>query len=214
MSILYQELVDTLTKTADLYHRQAPDLLAVTKNQPVTKILPLLQLGHRLFGENRVQEAEEKWTNLKPIYPDINLHLIGPLQTNKVKQALALFDVIETLDRPRLAEKLAEHKVHNRNVKLLIQINTGNEPQKSGVSLADFPSFYRLCLEELFLPVIGLMCIPPLREDPLPHFQTLARLAQEYQLPSLSMGMSQDFPQAIACGTSWVRIGSALFGKR
>lgn len=214
MTIAYYDLVLQLQHIAKNYGRQAPELLVVSKNQPISEIIPLLTLGHRFFGENRVQEALQKWPLLKDQYPDIKLHLIGPLQTNKVRLALELFDGIESLDRPKLAETLAHHWPNTKSKKLLIQINTGLEPQKSGVTVRDFPNLYRLCHEELCLPVTGLMCIPPQNQDPMPHFQLLATLARDYQLPDLSMGMSQDYPQAIACGASWVRIGTALFGQR
>jgi PLP dependent protein len=214
VSILYQELVDQISAIAAHHQRQAPDLLAVSKNQPLSKILPLLEFGHRHFGENRVQEAMQKWPELKFLYPDLRLHLIGPLQTNKTKEALLLFDVIETIDRSKLAEKIAQHWDRAKDVKFLIQVNTGLEPQKSGVFVTDFPQLYRLCVEEFSLPIMGLMCIPPHKEDPNIHFQLLSQLARDYGLPWLSMGMSQDFPQAIAWGASWIRIGSALFGDR
>lgn len=214
MIIPYQELVQALKTAAQHDGRQAPDLLAVSKNQPVDKILPLLKIGHRFFGENRVQEALQKWPDLKKIYPDVRLHLIGPLQTNKVRDALHLFDVIETIDRPKLAEKIAKEWPDGRDIKLLIQVNTGQEPQKSGVNITDFPSLYRLCVEELLLPIMGLMCIPPQDQDPTRHFECLAHMARAYQLPYLSMGMSHDYPQAIRWGASWVRLGTALFGER
>jgi PLP dependent protein len=191
----------------------SPDLLAVSKTQPIEAIIPLLEAGHRRFGENRVQEAYQKWPLLKQQYSDVCLHLIGPLQTNKVRDALTLFDVIETVDRPKLAEMIAQHLPPKKHLKLLIQVNTGNELQKSGVPVSQFDSLYRRC-KTLNLPIVGLMCLPPVHEAPLPHFQLLAALAKKYDLPYLSMGMSHDFPEAITCGTTWVRIGTALFGKR
>jgi pyridoxal phosphate enzyme (YggS family) len=196
---------------------RSPDvvgLLAVCKNQSVEAILPLLEAGHKLFGENRVQEAAGKWPFLRLNYPGLYLHLIGPLQTNKVKEALLLFDVIESIDRPRLVLALAKEWTNpsRRTCKLLIQVNTGHEPQKSGVLVDDLPTLIDLCRQHS-LPLTGLMCIPPAQEDPAPHFQLLANLAKQHNLTDLSMGMSNDFPIAIAEGAIWVRIGTALFSK-
>lgn len=187
-------------------------LLAVTKNQSAEAILPFLQAGHREFGENRVQEAAIKWPLLRQKYPDVRLHLIGPLQTNKVKQALELFDVIESVDRPQLVCALAKVWNHPARLttKILIQVNTGREPQKSGVLVDDLPSLVNLC-RRYALPLTGLMVIPPLGEDPAPHFHLLAGLAKNHNLPDLSMGMSNDYPLAIAQGATWVRIGRALW---
>lgn len=210
----YAKVVKTLKDTAGLYQQTAPDLLAVSKGQPVDKVETLLTKGHHLFGENRVQEAAEKWPKLKESYPDCKLHLIGPLQTNKVKQAVRLFDVIETLDRPALAEELAKvFSILEIRRPLLVQVNTGHEPQKAGVLPENLDPLLKTT-KTLNLPVIGLMCVPPMEEDPTPHFAMLATLAKIYNLPSLSMGMSHDFPKAIAHGTSWIRIGTALFGQR
>jgi pyridoxal phosphate enzyme (YggS family) len=196
---------------------RAPDavtLLAVSKNQPLEAILPILEAEHRLFGENRVQEAAIKWPILRAQYPDCHLHLIGPLQTNKVRQALSLFDVIESVDRPNLVLALAKEwgTPNRRTSKILIQVNTGQEPQKSGVLVDDLATLIDLCRTH-GLPLSGLMCIPPVHEDPSPHFQQLAALAKQHQLPDLSMGMSGDYQVAIAMGATWVRIGSALWGS-
>lgn len=187
-------------------------LLAVSKNQTGEAILPLLKAGHRWFGENRVQEAAAKWPNLCQQYPDIRLHLIGPLQTNKVKQALELFDVIESVDRPKLVLALAKEWGNSTQItsKILIQVNTGREPQKSGVLREDLPALIDLCRTSS-LPLTGLMSIPPADEDPTPHFQLLADLARDNNLSDLSMGMSGDYPIAIAHGATWVRIGKALW---
>jgi PLP dependent protein len=190
-------------------------LVAVTKTHGADRIRPLLDAGHRIFGENRVQEAEGKWPALKSEFPDIVLHLIGPLQTNKLRDALALFDVIETLDRPKLAHALkAEAERGQRIPHLFIQVNTGEEPQKAGVVPADAPALIALARDELGLPVKGLMCIPPADVAPAPHFALLAKMAQENHLPFLSMGMSADFEIAIRFGATHVRVGSALFGAR
>ncbi len=194
--------------------RPAPStrLVAVTKTHGVERIRPLLDAGHRIFGENRVQEAQGKWPALKSEFPDIELHLIGPLQTNKLRDALALFDVIQTLDRPKLVQALkAEAERGERIPDLLIQVNTGEEPQKAGVAPADAPALIALARD---LPVKGLMCIPPADTAPAPHFALLAKIASEHGLPWLSMGMSADFETAIRFGATHVRVGSALFGER
>lgn len=190
-------------------------LVAVSKTHPPDRIRPLLAAGHRLFGENRVQEAEGKWPALRREFGGIELHLIGPLQTNKVKEAVALFDVIETVDRPKLAQALArEMEASGRRPGCLIQVNTGREPQKAGVlpELAD--AFLLDCRDRLGLPVAGLMCIPPVAEDPRPHFALLAAIARRHGLDLLSMGMSDDFPLAVANGATHVRVGTAIFGRR
>lgn len=187
-------------------------LLAVSKNQTGGAVFPLLKAGQRWFGENRVQEAAVKWPDLRQKYPDLRLHLIGPLQTNKVRKALDLFDVIESVDRPRLALTLAKEWGHSTRItrKILIQVNTAREPQKSGVSCEDLPALIELCRTSS-LPLTGLMGIPPASEDPTPHFQVLADLAHRYNLSDLSMGMSRDYPIAIAHGATWVRVGKALW---
>ena len=190
-------------------------LVAVTKTHGADRIRPLLDAGHRIFGENRVQEAQGKWPALKREFPDIVLHLIGPLQTNKLRDALALFDVIETLDRPKLAHALkAEAGRGHRIPDLFVQVNTGEETQKAGVAPADAPALIALARDELGLPVKGLMCIPPADIAPAPHFALLAKIAGENGLPLLSMGMSADFEIAIRFGATHVRVGSALFGAR
>ena len=190
-------------------------LVAVSKTHPVRAIRQALAAGQRLFGENRVQEAAAKFPELKAEFPDLELHLIGPLQTNKVKEAVALFDVIETLDRPKLAEKLAE-EMHRagRRPRCLIQVNIGNEPQKSGVAPDDVSALLALCRDNYRLPVAGLMCIPPLGQDPAPYFARMAELARGHHLPILSQGMSGDYPAAIAAGATHVRVGTAIFGDR
>lgn len=189
-------------------------LVAVSKTQPEEKIDAALRAGLRVFGENRVQEAQKRWTARRADYPDLSLHLIGPLQTNKVRDAVALFDVIETVDRPKLAHALAaEMRVQNRALPCFIQVNTGDEAQKAGCSVADLPGLLQLC-RDLGLNITGLMCIPPVQDDPTPHFRLLRDLAGRHDLPCLSMGMSADFETAIAHGATHVRVGSALFGAR
>ncbi|HTQ12591.1 MAG TPA: YggS family pyridoxal phosphate-dependent enzyme [Rhizomicrobium sp.] len=190
-------------------------LVAVSKTHGPGRILPVLEEGHRVFGENRVQEAQGKWPTLKARFPDIALHLIGPLQTNKAREAVALFDAIHSLDRPRLAHALkAEMERAGRAPGLFIQVNTGEEPQKAGVAPKDAPALIALARDELRLPVKGLMCIPPAADAPAPHFALLRTIARAHALPWLSMGMSGDFETAIAFGATHVRVGSALFGAR
>ncbi len=189
-------------------------LVAVSKTHDAETITPALIAGQRIFGENRVQEAQGKWPALRAQYNDIELHLIGPLQTNKVREAVALFDAIHTLDRPKLADALrAEMDKAGRTPFLFIQVNTGEEPQKAGVSPADAPELIAYA-RKLGLPLEGLMCIPPVGENPAPHFALLAKIAKEHGLALLSMGMSDDFEIAIRFGATHVRVGSAIFGAR
>ena len=190
-------------------------IVAVAKTHPPERILPLLEAGHRIFGENRVQEALAKWPALKERFPDVELHLIGPLQTNKAREAVALFDVIETLDRPKLARVLAEEiDRQGKNPALLVQVNTGEEPQKAGVAPGDVDAFIAECRNDWSLAIAGLMCIPPAEEPPAPHFALLAQLARRNRLGILSMGMSEDYGVAAQLGATHVRIGSAIFGAR
>jgi hypothetical protein len=190
-------------------------LVAVTKTHPAERIRPVLDAGQRVFGENRVQEAKSKWPELRLHYPDIELHLIGPLQTNKVRDALALFDVIQTLDRPKLADALRqEMEKSGPTVRLFVQVNTGEEPQKAGTEPGEAVAFARHCRDGLGLPVVGMMCIPPLDDEPALHFGLLNQLAKEAGLEFLSMGMSDDFETAIRFGATHVRVGTAIFGAR
>ena len=190
-------------------------LLAVGKGHPAFASRRLLAAGQRSLGENRVQEAQSKWPELRAAFPDARFHLIGPLQTNKVRDAVALADVIETLDRPRLAEALArEMDRTGRRLDCYIEVNIGAEPQKAGILPEAAGDFVADCRTRLALPVIGLMCIPPEAEDPRPHFRRLADLAARHGLKHLSMGMTADFEAAIAAGSTEVRIGTAIFGPR
>jgi pyridoxal phosphate enzyme (YggS family) len=190
-------------------------LVAVSKTKPVASLEAALAAGQRVFGENRVQEAKAKWPALKAAHPDLALHLIGPLQTNKVRDAVALFDVIETVDRPKLARALADEMARaGRRPRLLIEVNTGAEPQKAGVAADQADALIRVCRDEFGLPVAGVMGIPPAGEDPLPHFRLLAAIAARNGLDVVSMGMSVDFEEAIEAGASHVRVGSAIFGER
>ncbi|WP_119460556.1 YggS family pyridoxal phosphate-dependent enzyme [Rhodospirillaceae bacterium SYSU D60014] len=197
---------------------RAPDsvtLVAVGKTHPAEAILAAMDVGQRVFGENRVQEAQRKWPPLRARCPDSRLHLIGPLQTNKVADALALFDVIETVDRPKLARALgAAMAKSDCRPACYIQVNTGEEPQKAGILPAEADGFIALCRDEIGLPVQGLMCIPPIAEEPAPHFALLAEIARRHDLPVLSMGMSGDFETAVRLGATHVRIGTAIFGER
>ena len=191
------------------------DLIAVSKTFEAADIRPILDAGHRKFGENRVQEAAGKWPGLREEYDGIELHLIGPLQSNKARQAVQLFDVIHTIDRPRVADAIArEMREQGRSLGLYIQVNTGEEPQKAGIPPADTVEFVAYCRAELRLPIRGLMCIPPVDEEPGMHFALLANLAADSGLEGLSMGMSADYEIAIRFGATAVRVGSAIFGSR
>jgi PLP dependent protein len=202
-------------RKAALAPAPATHLVAVSKTHPAERIRPTLEAGHHIYGENRVQEAKMKWPPLKHEFPDIELHLIGPLQSNKAREAIELFDTIHSLDRPKLAHALcAEIDRAGRAPRMFVQVNTGEEPQKAGIAPKDAPQFIALCREELKLPVEGLMCIPPADEAPAPHFALLAKLAKAEGLAYLSMGMSADFEIAIRFGATHVRVGSAIFGER
>ena len=193
----------------------AVTLVAVSKTNPVEAVAAALAAGQAVFGENRVQEAAGKFPALRPDWPALRLHIIGGLQTNKARDAVRVADVIESLDRPKLATAIAEAIAREgRAPELLVQVNTGDEPQKAGVPRAAAEDFLRACAEEWGLPIRGLMCIPPAEADPRPHFHHLADLAARHALPVLSMGMSADFEAAIACGATHVRVGSAIFGAR
>ena len=190
-------------------------LTVASKQQDVARLEPLILAGHRLFGENRVQEAASKWPDLKNRFSDIELRLIGPLQTNKTAAALDLFDVIETLDRPALAESFAKELARSpRRPAFYIQVNTGDEPQKAGVSPTNVDEFIKLSREKYGLDVRGLMCIPPVTEQASPHFALLGQIAKRNNINELSMGMSSDYKLAIQLGATTIRIGSALFGER
>ncbi len=192
----------------------AVQLIAVSKVQPAERVLAVLGEGHRLFGENYVQEAAGKWPAWRAAYPEVRVHMIGPLQTNKAKQAVELFDAIHSVDRPSLAEKLARlAQARGASPDLFVQVNTGREPQKAGVLPEDVDAFVAT-MRGLDLPLAGLMCIPPEGADPAPHFAALAQMAAQNGLTGLSMGMSSDFETAIAQGATHVRVGSAIFGAR
>lgn len=204
-------------RAAEAAHGRVPGsvrLIAVSKVQPLERVVAVLEEGHRLFGENYVQEAQAKWPELRARFPGTSVHMIGPLQTNKAKVAVGLFDAIHAVDRPSLAEKLARlAQERGRSPGLFVQVNTGEEPQKAGVLPADLDGFLATA-RGMDLPLHGLMCIPPETEDPAPHFAALAAMAARNGLTGLSMGMSSDFETAIAHGATHVRVGSAIFGAR
>jgi PLP dependent protein len=193
----------------------AVTLVAVSKTHPADAVRAALQAGQRIFGENRMQEALAKFPALRGEFPDLALHLIGPLQTNKVKDAIHHCDVIETVDRPRLAEALAREMAKTgRRLPCFIEVNIGEEPQKAGIMPAAADGFIRDCRERLQLPIVGLMCVPPAHEEPAPYFALLREIARRNDLPRLSMGMSADFETAIRFGATHVRVGTAIFGAR
>jgi pyridoxal phosphate enzyme (YggS family) len=206
-----------IARAAEAARRPAAEvqLVAVSKGHDEAAAATCLAAGHRLFGENRVQEAEAKWPALKTQYPDARLHLIGPLQTNKAAAAVRLFDAIETVDRPRIAEALARHMSDlGRHVDCFVQVNTGNEPQKAGITPHEADGFIRTCRDDYKLPVVGLMCIPPVDEEPALHFALLREIARRNGLAELSMGMSADYEIAVEFGATLVRVGTAIFGHR
>jgi PLP dependent protein len=211
------EVKARISKAAEKWNREISDitLIAVSKRQPVERVKMALVAGHRVFGENRVQEADAKWPLLKSEFHEIELHLIGPLQTNKAKEAVALFDCIQTVDRLKLAKALSkEMKAQDRSLPVYVQVNTGKEAQKAGVFPDEADAFIETCRSDLQLNVIGLMCIPPVTEQPAPHFALLARIASRHGLTKLSMGMSADFETGIQFGATSVRVGTAIFGAR
>ena len=191
------------------------EIIAVSKTFPMNNILPLINSGHKHYGENKVQEAIEKWTDIKRDYSDIKLHLVGKLQTNKVKYVIPLFDYLHSLDNLKLAIKISnEQKKKNFKPKIFIQVNIGNEAQKSGIEKENLFSFYNTCINDLELDIIGLMCLPPFEKDSNPYFAEIKNLAEKLQLKELSMGMSDDYLKAIKYSTTFLRIGSKIFGPR
>ena len=188
------------------------NLIVVTKNRSLETIYPIIQMGHLHFGENKVQEAREKWSNFKYNNKNLKLHLIGKLQSNKAKDAFALFDFIHTLDNEKLAKIFSElEKTSKKNLKYFIQVNIGHEEQKNGIDQSLLADFINFCRNDLTLNIIGLMCIPPLNLDPLPFFKKMHKLKIDNNLSELSMGMSSDYEQALVCGSTYLRIGSAIF---
>lgn len=217
MSNAYREVCENIARAAKDCGRKpaAVHLVAVSKTKEAAEILPVIEAGQRIFGENRVQEAEGKWPALRAQHSGIELHLIGPLQTNKVKEAVALFDVIETVDREKLAVALAAEIARSGKApRLYVQVNTGAEEQKAGILPQEADAFIKTCREQHGLKVEGLMCIPPVDEPPSAHFALLAKIAKRNGIEKLSMGMSADFEEAIQLGATSVRVGSAIFGSR
>lgn len=204
-------ITDNLESIESHYGELNPTLVAVSKKQPDDRINQALDAGIRNFGENRVQEAYTRWRHRRDTYRNLKLHLIGPLQTNKVKDAVQLFDYIHTVDREKLAKAIHNHAP---NIPCFIQVNTGAEPQKSGILVDELNDFYQFCIHDLRMNIMGLMCIPPIDRNPETHFQLLSKKAKFLNLPNLSMGMSNDFDLAIKYGATHIRVGSALFGER
>ncbi len=221
MDINIKENIDNIKRSinecASLWERDYHDinLIAVSKRQPKEKIISALKAGHRLFGENKVQEAFEHWSDIKPLYDNLKLHLIGPLQSNKVRDAVKIFDCIETIDREKIAVKLSsELKKQNKKIESFIQINIGEEEQKSGISIKEFPEFFNFCKNDCDLDIKGLMCIPPAGEPASMYFALLKKIAYSHDIKNLSMGMSADFEKAISLGATHIRVGTKIFGSR
>ena len=212
--------MENVVKNFNLIKQEIEDkknvkLVAVTKTFPISHILPVINEGHTHFGENKVQEAMEKWTSIKQDFPNINLHLIGKLQTNKVKFVLPLFDYIHSLDNLKLANKIAEEQIKkNFKPKIFIQVNIGEEPQKGGIEINNLENFYKRCIEDFKLNIIGLMCIPPFDKDSKTYFVKMRELSENLNLKDISMGMSDDYMEAIKQGSTFIRVGSKIFGAR
>ena len=205
--------VNEITNTKQL--KTKPNIIAVTKTFSIDKFIPLLNSGHIHFGENKIQEAEIKWNQPKKEFGNIKLHMLGKLQSNKAKKAVELFDYIHSLDNIKLASKISQYeKELNKKVKLFIQVNTADENQKSGISLSNLENFYEFCTKNLSLDIIGLMCLPPVNSDPSKYFKILKKKSIELNLSDLSMGMSSDYDKAILFGSTFLRLGTAIFGER
>jgi len=214
---MFKDVKNKLAQAAKLAGRNADEvsLIAVSKQQPEARINSALKGGLRIFGENRVQEAQRRWQPRRSLISDLELHMIGPLQSNKAGDAVALFDIIHTVDRPKIARALKiQMDKQNRQLPCFIQVNTGEEPQKAGIAPKEIPDFLTFCRSEVGLNIAGLMCIPPIDEEAAMHFALLKSYAEHLSLPQLSMGMSGDFEEAIAFGATHIRVGSALFGAR
>ena len=190
-------------------------IIAVSKTFPISEINPLIENGHLHFGENKVQEAIDKWSDIKKLNKNLKLHMIGKLQTNKVKYVVPLFDYIHSLDNIKLAEKIASEQIKkNKNLKIFIQVNIGNESQKSGINISELKNFYEKCTQELNLNIVGLMCLPPQYGSVKNYFNEMVELKKTLNVDDLSMGMSEDYLEAVACGATYIRIGSKIFGGR
>ena len=208
--VLIQDLLKDKSK-----NDQLPTIIAVSKKFKMNEILPLINYGHKHFGENQVQEALEKWSDIKNDFKDIKLHMIGKLQSNKVKYAIRLFDYIHSVDNLKLAEKIANEQIKSeKNIKVFVQVNIGNEAQKSGIDVKNLNKFYEKCKNELKLDVIGLMCLPPLNSIDDNYFLKMRQLSDNLNLPELSMGMSNDYQDALEHGSTYIRVGSKIFGER
>tara|TARA_Y100000590_G_scaffold129455_1_gene147997 strand:+ start:684 stop:1355 length:672 start_codon:yes stop_codon:yes gene_type:complete len=192
-----------------------PEIIAITKTFSIEKVLPLIEIGHIHYGENKIQEAENKWIDVKKNYPNLKLHMVGKLQSNKAKKAVDLFDYIHSLDSSKLAKKISQYENEiNKKTKLFIQINLAEESQKSGILINDLAEFYNFCVKDLSLNIIGLMCLPPFNTDTKKYFEILAKASSKYNLSDLSMGMSDDYVKAVYCGSTFLRLGTTIFGKR
>jgi pyridoxal phosphate enzyme (YggS family) len=219
MHVPLENLITVSNKIKELINEKQlktdPKIIVITKKFPSTKILPLLEHGNIHFGENKVQEAESKWPDLKKKFKNLKLHMVGRLQSNKAKKAVQLFDYIHSLDNAKLASKISQYEVElKKKVKLFISVNLGEEDQKSGILLNNLNNFYSFCTNELSLNIIGLMCLPPQEVDSREYFHILKKSADELSLKNLSMGMSSDFEQAILCGSSFLRLGTVIMGER
>tara|TARA_B100000965_G_scaffold369816_1_gene357470 strand:+ start:2356 stop:3009 length:654 start_codon:yes stop_codon:yes gene_type:complete len=209
----YREINDFIEKNT-LKNNKKASIIAISKSKPLISVREAINNGIRIFGENRVQEAKAKFSDLKKEHKDIELHLTGPLQTNKVKSAINIFDFFHTLDREKLALEFNKHLENTNNKKFFIQINIGSEDQKSGISINESNDFIKFCINDLKMNVVGLMCIPPINDDPMIYFSSLKDIAKKNNLKQLSMGMSADYKNAILAGASYIRIGTLIFGER
>ena len=219
MHSILDNLNVTKNKVSDIINKKQlktnPNIIVVTKTFSLNNIIPLLQNGHIHFGENKIQEVEEKWPEVRKQYKNLQLHMIGKLQSNKVKKAVKLFDYIHSLDSKRLAVKVFEaQKEFKKNIKLFIQVNLAEEEQKSGIALNDLDQFYNYCTKELFLDIIGLMCLPPATSDSTKYFKILKQASNKLNLSELSMGMSSDFEEAVLNGSTFLRLGTIILGER
>ena len=211
----YQNILSEMKSHSQKHSVEMPNLVCVSKTYDADAIQPVIDEGARIFGENRIQEAQGKWPKLKEKIPEIELHLIGPLQSNKTKEAVELFDCIQTVDRQKIAKAIAkEMKAQDKTLKLFVQVNTGSEPQKAGILPNEALDFVKYCQNDLELEIEGLMCIPPFDENPGPHFALLRKLASEASIEKLSMGMSADYLTAVEFNATHVRVGSGIFGAR
>ena len=217
INLIKEKVGSALSESIDtkLKKNKSIKIIAISKRQPLEKLINALDAGHKTFGENQVQESLKKWPTLKEKYQNIELHLVGPLQSNKVKDAVSIFDFIQTVDREKIAKALKkEEENQQKKISYMIQINTGEESQKSGIMPNDADNFFKYCKEDLKLNIKGLMCLPPYGEDSSIHFAYLRKKNLEYKLPYLSMGMSEDYEKAITFGATHIRVGTAIFGER